>query len=43
MGEVICFVIGAVLGGIVGVTTMCMLQIRRIHRWEEKNDVKEND
>lgn len=31
MHELLFFIIGCLLGGIVGVVTMCLVQINRIH------------
>ncbi len=35
MREFLSFIIGTTLGGIVGVSFMCLLQINRLSKWEE--------
>jgi hypothetical protein len=41
MREFLSFVIGTMLGGIVGVSFMCLLQINRLSKWEEGTYEKE--
>lgn len=35
MYELLFFIIGTLLGGCVGVTIMCLLQINRLHRKDD--------
>lgn len=37
MHEFIFFLIGLLLGGTVGVVTMCLLQINRLNRYDRKD------
>lgn len=40
----ILFLIGLMLGGIIGIVTMCLVQINRIHvkSWKEDDDEKDD-
>lgn len=43
MHEFIFFLIGLMLGGIVGVFTMCLLQINRLHDYPTRKDDDDNE
>lgn len=36
MNELLFFVLGLVIGGLIGVTLMCIIQINRINDYESK-------
>ena len=36
MSELLFFIIGTMLGGGIGIVTMCLLQINRLHRKDDK-------
>lgn len=38
MSEFIFFIIGCMLGGLIGVTVMCCLQINRLHENQNEKD-----
>ena len=40
MSEFLFFIIGATLGGLVGVVVMCCLQIHRLSEKEDENNAK---
>lgn len=35
MSELLFFIIGAMLGGCIGIVIMCLLQINRLHRKDD--------
>lgn len=42
MMELLFFVLGLIIGGLTGLSIMCMLQINRINRLENINSGKED-
>lgn len=40
MSELLFFIIGTMLGGLVGVVVMCLLQINRLSKREEVDNAK---
>lgn len=41
MHELLFFMIGFLLGGVIGVTIMCLMQINRISRTERRTRINE--